>query len=740
MTLPHILYAIGRYLGCGQSHQRGVSLRRPTQTQVYRCPGHIWVRVLCHKQFRAGELKSPRTPLVSLGTDRDRVTAYYLTQIVPFQLCINYCNEKLQFHFNEHIFVLEQSLYESEGIKILATAFKDNQPTLDLLEAKVTGIFSMVDEEISVPRGSDEGLLTKIIQRHDTKHPNMIKPKPNSCKNALKCFGVQHYAGPVFYNVTFFLEKNKDQLHPEIIGVLKTSSSAMFKDMFQEDSASASDKANSAKRLTSTKAAAKTLGSQFKTQLNELMATLNATFPHFVRCMKPNDEKAGNLFNAGRMQDQLRYAGLVEVCRIRKQGFPVRRDHEPFFKRYRCIVILATNVKELMAGMEEKGILKDGEWAIGRTKIFMRTKQAQEVELAREFALLSVVKAIQKIARGYLMRNKYKYFKSLLQNVKDGISKRDEKILTEALDMSAELPHGGGHLKIIQQAKVLQARLREERRVLVLLENALVSREINALRSALSATVSMNPPFNPPILVETKALIERLELELEVRNSIVSAVAARDKQALILHLARAAELELDCNETRQGLALKVRLDEEEQAILHLKQAVLDRQLSSLTHCIDKCQEMGLEVPELATARTLQARLQLEAQALSALSSAIAERNLDVLLTALERARTLGLDESYAEVLEGQAVRAKLEREAEIIVALEAATDSRNLTAVEEALETAEAAGLTAESCESFQSAAAMRKILLAEREAMNNLIAAVKADVVDVYALSNAIS
>jgi myosin heavy subunit len=60
------------------------------------------------------------------------------------QLCINYCNEKLQFHFNEHIFRMEQALYLQEGITIPGTAFVDNQPTLDLLEAKATGVFSMV--------------------------------------------------------------------------------------------------------------------------------------------------------------------------------------------------------------------------------------------------------------------------------------------------------------------------------------------------------------------------------------------------------------------------------------------------------------------------------------------------------------------------------------------------------------------------------------------------------------------
>ena len=64
------------------------------------------------------------------------------------QMCINYCNEKLQFHFNEHIFRLEQEMYQAEGIVVPATDFKDNQPTLDLLEKKSEGIFAMIDEEV----------------------------------------------------------------------------------------------------------------------------------------------------------------------------------------------------------------------------------------------------------------------------------------------------------------------------------------------------------------------------------------------------------------------------------------------------------------------------------------------------------------------------------------------------------------------------------------------------------------
>ena len=138
------------------------------------------------------------------------------------QLCINFCNEKLQFHFNEHIFKMEQTLYAEENIVIPGSSFVDNQAALDLLELKGTGVFSMIDEEINVPRGSDDGLLGKLLKNHE-KHENMVRPKSKACKDSLKCFGITHYAGTVYYNINNFLDKNKDQLHPDICAVLQVS-------------------------------------------------------------------------------------------------------------------------------------------------------------------------------------------------------------------------------------------------------------------------------------------------------------------------------------------------------------------------------------------------------------------------------------------------------------------------------------------------------------------------------------
>eukprot|EP01041_Mallomonas_annulata_P002807 gene2807-5525_t len=648
------------------------------------------------------------------------------------QLCINYCNEKLQFHFNEHIFRLEQNLYESEGIKILATVFKDNQPTLDLLEAKVTGVFSLCDEEISVPRGSDEGMLQKIFQKHDGKHPNMIKPKPNACKDAIKCFGILHYAGPVFYNVTNFLEKNKDQLHSELVGVLKQSSSKMIITMFPDDP-------EDSRGNTKTRSAAKkTLASQFKTQLNDLMATLNSTFPHFVRCMKPNDDKCGNLFVAQRMQDQLRYAGLVEVCRIRKLGYSVRRDFESFLKRYRCFVLSATSIDELLAGLVEKKVLVDGEWAKGYTKIFMRIKQSQELELAREGALLSVTKSIQRIARGYLMRMKFKSYRRHMANLREAITKREEKALTEAIDMSFELPYGGAHLPIIQEAKMLQSRLREEHRVYVLLENAIAAREMNSLKSSVATAQQMKPAYEPPILLQAQELIVILEKELETRTKLLAAIAARDRKALEALLLRAAELGLDCNETRQGSALKTRLEEEDQAVENLKQAMIGRILINLTTCIDKCTEMGIENAEVTAARTLQAKLQVEQLAINAVVSAIQKRDMDVINNALSRATSLGLSEDLPELKAAIKLKDQLKTEFITINALEKATNSRDLKALDDAIALAFSQDMPVDSVDALQSAVAMRDTIKTEMTAMENLKKAMNTESVD--SLSEALS
>ena len=69
------------------------------------------------------------------------------------QFCINLANEKLQQHFNQHVFKMEQAEYEREEIDWSYIKFVDNQDVLDLIERRL-GIIDILDEQCKFPRVS----------------------------------------------------------------------------------------------------------------------------------------------------------------------------------------------------------------------------------------------------------------------------------------------------------------------------------------------------------------------------------------------------------------------------------------------------------------------------------------------------------------------------------------------------------------------------------------------------------
>jgi len=67
------------------------------------------------------------------------------------QFCINLANEKLQQHFNQHVFKMEQAEYEREEIDWSYIKFVDNQDVLDLIERRM-GVIDILDEQCKFPR------------------------------------------------------------------------------------------------------------------------------------------------------------------------------------------------------------------------------------------------------------------------------------------------------------------------------------------------------------------------------------------------------------------------------------------------------------------------------------------------------------------------------------------------------------------------------------------------------------
>uniref|UniRef100_A0A673CT73 Myosin X, like 1 n=1 Tax=Sphaeramia orbicularis TaxID=375764 RepID=A0A673CT73_9TELE len=237
------------------------------------------------------------------------------------QFNINYANEKLQEYFNKHIFSLEQLEYNREGIQWEAIDWMDNAECLDLIEKKL-GMLALINEESRFPKGTDYTLLEKLHSRHAT-NPYYVKPRVTDHQ-----FGIKHYAGEVLYDVRGILEKNRDTFRDDILFILKDSRLDFIYDLFERVGSRNGDetlKMGTARRKP-------TVSSQFRDSLHSLMATLSASNPFFVRCIKPNMDKVANQFDPDVVLNQLRYSGMLETVKIRRAGFPVRRTFSDFHR------------------------------------------------------------------------------------------------------------------------------------------------------------------------------------------------------------------------------------------------------------------------------------------------------------------------------------------------------------------------------------------------------------------------
>uniref|UniRef100_A0A8C9FNF7 Myosin VIIA n=1 Tax=Pavo cristatus TaxID=9049 RepID=A0A8C9FNF7_PAVCR len=192
------------------------------------------------------------------------------------QLCINFANENLQQFFVRHVFKLEQEEYNLENINWQHIEFTDNQDALDMIAIKPMNIISLIDEESKFPKGTDATMLHKLNSQHKL-NTNYIPPKNNYETQ----FGINHFAGIVYYETKGFLEKNRDTLHGDIIQLVHSSKNKFIKQIFQADVAMGAE----------TRKRSPTLSSQFKRSLELLMRTLSVCQPFFVRCIKPNEYK-----------------------------------------------------------------------------------------------------------------------------------------------------------------------------------------------------------------------------------------------------------------------------------------------------------------------------------------------------------------------------------------------------------------------------------------------------------------
>lgn len=238
------------------------------------------------------------------------------------QICINYTNEALQQQFNRYVFKLEQQEYEKEGIMWKFISFPDNQDVLDLIDMKHTGILALLDEQCILPRSTDQKFTRYLYARCDT-HPRF---SATSSQRVDYLFSIEHYAGLVEYTTDGWLEKNKDQLPAASSELLKSSEFDLLLDITRF--------IRSEDRGGRGTVATKSVSSQFSSQLRVLRSRIETTIPHYIRCLKPNDELIPDYFEPKNIVEQLRCGGVLEAVRVSRAGYPTRYPHDVFLARY----------------------------------------------------------------------------------------------------------------------------------------------------------------------------------------------------------------------------------------------------------------------------------------------------------------------------------------------------------------------------------------------------------------------
>jgi myosin heavy subunit len=314
------------------------------------------------------------------------------------QLCINYANERLQAQFNEFVFVKEQHIYVSEGIDWRSISYPSNAACLALFDDKANGLFSLLDQECLIPKGSNQALTSKYYRYHggaadiaeNASQPQSgqkytlpllvtsfgrylnqnsssgndkedEKPKASDTPfSASKMdrvnhqFVIKHFAGRVRYDIDQFLEKNQDSLPTDACQMLTTSENEIVATIGAaetfEDAPDNGGRGRARSRSRGSLLRAPSVSFQFRGQLDTLLDEIGHTEAHYVRCLKPNEDKKPGGFDRHRMVEQLRSVGVLEALRIARAGYSARLPHATFAEMFACFrskLTAAAGVKDM---------------------------------------------------------------------------------------------------------------------------------------------------------------------------------------------------------------------------------------------------------------------------------------------------------------------------------------------------------------------------------------------------------
>jgi len=574
------------------------------------------------------------------------------------QLCINFTNERLQQFFNNFMFVLEQEEYAKEGIVWEMMSFgADLQATIDLID-KPMGIFSMLEEECVVPKGTDTTYKEKLYAQHLGKHPSFGKPKPSKSKYEAH-FDLHHYAGTVSYSVTGWLDKNKDPINEYVAGMFKTQNknallSYLFQDIGAEDTTQKGSKKGS-----------QTISANHREQLNRLMKTLGATHPHFVRCIIPNEIKTGGVLDAHLVMHQLHCNGVLEGIRICRKGFPSRIIYIEFVLRYSILNPEASkNAKDAESAKKAtQAILEtvkmDPElYRIGITKVLFKAGVLGALEEHRDEAISRLLSMLQANVRCFLMKKN-------IQNLID--QKKSIDVLQRNVKAYLDLREWGWWKLMAFVKPLLGAAQREAERLAKEAEERRLAEERAAEERRLAEERAARAAQIEKYLAELESKVAGLEQDKVKMGEDITALKEKHRA----YEAQIQQMRDDRAKAESSFAgLQARLNEQDQQAADLRNELIRESVEKAK--IDKTRHQLEGTLRTANAQIenierhnnkLENLVKRQEEEINTLTSKYDEEHNE-LLRVSRRAQVLQdeLTEAESEILREKNARAKVERQ------------------------------------------------------------------------------
>merc|ERR1712168_652274 len=313
------------------------------------------------------------------------------------QISINFVNEKLQQFFNHHMFVVEQEESVREGIDWVMVDFGMDLEAAIIMFEKPMGLWAILEEESLFPKATDKSFEEKL-KASLGKLPIFLKPQSKTDKNAH--FAISHYAGIVSYNVTGWLEKNKDPVNDTVVEIFKSTSTVpLLNHLWLDHPGQPTESPKEEGRKKKKGGGGKTVSSVSLVSLGQLMETLHSCEPHFVRCLVPNTHKKPGEVEPPLIMHQLTCNGVLEGIRICMRGFPNRMLYPDFKMRYAILgaaeIASSSDNKAAVYALMDKIEFDRERYRLGHTLVFFRAGALAGLEESRDDLVLKLLRMLQ---------------------------------------------------------------------------------------------------------------------------------------------------------------------------------------------------------------------------------------------------------------------------------------------------------------------------------------------------------